>query len=269
MGCFLGCFGSSNDHKRKIKKQRYKVIRQDRKPKIQDILKADASLDLSIQETSSKQFLEPREKTEVPLSLKRRKKVTFDTNVTTYEHIQVYDSTESLLEKNEKGETFPKSEVNSAVLSIPNYRYGNCVESDDEIDDLDDEDYDFDDDFDLVDDEEHNADDDHHDEDSVPSMEIKRNERDRNGYIPSVLNPVENISQWKALKSNGSTRKLLKFNEQKENLSSPEPEPDNQNQETSVDASLSNWLSSQKITRSNKRVASYNTELDLTSEFKG
>lgn len=219
-------------------------------------------------------FLECREKTEVPLSLKRRKKVTFDTNVTTYEPIQVYDSTESLLEKNDKGENIPKSKDNSPVLSIPNYRYGNYVESDDEIDDFDHEDYDFDDDYDL-DDEEHyddDIDDDHLDEDLVSSMELKRNARDRNGYTPSVLNPVENLTQWKALKSNGSTRKPLKFNEQKENLNAPEP--GNHIQETAVDASLSNWLStSEKITRNNKRVASYNTELKIattfTSEFKG
>ncbi|KAI3829780.1 hypothetical protein L1987_03908 [Smallanthus sonchifolius] len=261
MGCFLGCFGSSNDQKRK--KQRYKVVHRDRKLKIQDILKADASLEQSIKEIPFNPFSESREKTEeVQLSLKRRKKVTFDTNVTTYEHIQVYDSTESLLEKNEKGETFPKSEANSVVLSMPDYRYGNCVESDDEIEDLDPEDYDFDDDDYDLDDEEHYEDDiddiDDHEENLVPSMELKRNARNRNGYVLSVLNPVENLTQWKALKSNGSTRKPLNFNGQKENLNSSEP--DDQNQETAVDASLSNWLvSSEKITRSNKRVACYNT----------
>ncbi|KAJ0809678.1 putative protein JASON [Helianthus annuus] len=273
MGCFLGCFGSSVDRKRK--KQRYKVIPRDQKPRIQDILKVDASLDQSIRERLSNPLSNSREKTEVPLSLKRRKKVTFDTNVTTYEPIQVYDSTESLLEKNEKGETFPKSsEPDSVVSSIPNYRYGNCVESDDDIDDLEHEDYDLDDDdedYDLEDEEHYddNIDDDchdhhHHDEILVPSMELKRIARDGNGYIPSVLNPVENLSQWKALKSNGSTRKPLTFNGQKENLNSRES--DNQNQETAVNASLSNWLvSAEKITRNNKRVACYNTELDITT----
>ncbi|XP_076961007.1 uncharacterized protein LOC143637514 [Bidens hawaiensis] len=228
------------------------------KPRIQDILKVDASLELSIQEKPSNPFPESREKTEVPLSLKRRKKVTFDTNVTTYEPIQVYDSTESLLEKNEKGETFPKSEPNSVVVSIPNYRYGNCVESDDEIEDLDnEEDYDFDDDYEDdgldLEDEEHCGDNIDDEVSVLTSMELKRNARDRNGHVPSVLNPVENLTQWNALKSNGSTRKPLTFNGQKENLNSHEP--DSKNQEPKVDASLSNWLiASEKITRHNKRV---------------
>ncbi|KAL8215039.1 hypothetical protein R6Q57_004488 [Mikania cordata] len=273
MGCFLGCFGSSNDKKRK--QQRYKIIPRAQKPKIKDILKVDASLEQIFKERPSNQFQESRENSEVPLILKRPKKVTFDTNVTTYEHIQVYDSTESLLERNEKGETFPKSQPDpnskedSVVSSMSGYRYGNCVESDDEIDDLDQEDYDFDDDDDDldVDDEEHYVDDHDHVEDSISSMELNRNARCRNGYVPSVLNPVENLFQWKELKFKGSTRKLLNFNGQKENLNSPEP--DDQNQETGVDTSLSNWLiSSEKITRNNKRIASYNPEFDITATSK-
>ncbi|PWA85238.1 hypothetical protein CTI12_AA151270 [Artemisia annua] len=206
MGCFLQCLGSSKNHKRLRRRNKNKVIPNDQvplicqKPTIQDILSVDVSLDLSIQEKPSNAVQESREKTEVPpLRLKRRKKVTFDTNVTTYEPpVQVYDSTESLLEKNEKGETFPKSE------SDTNYR----------------------------------------------------NARDENGYILSILNPVENLDQWKALKSKGTT-KPLSLNLQKENL----PEKKNQIQETAVDASLSNWLiSSEKNARNNKRIACYNTQ---------
>ncbi|GJY36805.1 eisosome protein SEG2-like protein [Tanacetum coccineum] len=226
------------------------------KPTIQDILSVDVSLDLSIQEKPSNSVQESREKTEVPpLRLKRRKKVTFDTNVTTYEPpIQVYDSTESLLEKNEKGETFPKSE------SDTNYRYGNCLESDDEFEDFDHEDYDFDeDDYDLDDEDD---DDGYGDVEEVldPSTESNRNARDENGYILSILNPVENLDQWKALKSKGTT-KPLSVNLQKENL----PQEKNQTQETAVDASLSNWLiSSEKNARNNKRIACYNTQIHQT-----
>lgn len=216
--------------------------------------------------------MECREKTEVPpLTLKRRKKVTFDTNVTTYEHIQVYDSTESLLEKNEKGECFPKTKDDLVVLSTSNYRYGNCIESDDEFEDLDHEDYDFDeDDYDLNDDDDDDEEhyDDHDEEDEVTDPS-NRNARNENGYISSVLNPVENLTQWKALKSKGTTQKLLNYNGQKENSCGPE----NQNQETGVDASLSNWLVSlEKSTRNNKRVACYNNnelEITTTSEFTG
>lgn len=185
------------------------------------------------------------------MSFSTRKKVTFDTNVTTYEHVQVYDSTESLLEKNEKGETFPKSgethshssyDDDSNVVSVksypPNYRYGNCVESDDEVEDYSDSE-DENDDY-LDDDEE-----DYDDEDEIiPSIE-SRNES-------SLLKPVENLSQWKALKS-----KSLNSDTQKEN--SPFPQK-NRFQETAVDASLSNWLvSSEKNTPNNKPISSGNS----------
>ncbi|KAL4586924.1 hypothetical protein LXL04_011572 [Taraxacum kok-saghyz] len=124
MGCLLGCFGSSKDQKRK--RQRYKVIVGDQKPKIQNLLKVDAALRQNIIETPSNSDPKPR-----------KGGGTLDTTVTTYEHIEVYDSTESLLQKNEKGDSEIKAN------NIPNYRYGNCVESDDESEDLDQEDYDL------------------------------------------------------------------------------------------------------------------------------
>lgn len=240
MGCFLGCFGgSSRDQIRK--RQRYKVILRDQKPKIEYLVKADASLQQSIIVSPSNPFPDSREKPEVPLSLKRRKKVTFDTNVTTYEHIEVYDSTESLLEKNEKGETFPKS--------AQNYRYGNCPESDDEFEDFDDEDYDDDDDD--FDDEERYDDD--NDDKSIGS---EKNTQNRNGYVLSVLNPVANLAQWQALKSKGRAQNPLLVKGQKENLSlnSRPFEPKNCNQETAVDTSLANWLVFSEInTRNNNK----------------
>ncbi|KAI3526578.1 hypothetical protein L1887_05835 [Cichorium endivia] len=265
MGCFLGCFGgSSRDQIRK--RQRYKVILRDQKPKIEYLVKADASLGQSIIESPSNPFPDSREKPEAPLSLKRRKKVTFDTNVTTYEHIEVYDSTESLLQKNEKGETFPKSSQNikdddSAMSKIPNYRYGNCLESDDEFEDLYHEDYDLDgddddDDDDDLDDEER-YDDDNDDKSSVwDSIGSEKNTQNRNGYVLSVLNPVENLAQWQALKSKGRAQNPLIVKGQKENLSlnSRPFEPKNWNQETAVDTSLANWLIFSEInTRSNNK----------------
>ncbi|XP_071721417.1 uncharacterized protein [Rutidosis leptorrhynchoides] len=267
MGCFYGCFSSSKV--KKCRKLKYKAIPRDQKPRIQDILRADLSVDLSINEKPSNPFSELREKTEVqPLKLKKRKKVTFDTNVTTYEHINVYDSTESLLEKNEKGETFPKSRDDSAVLRTSNYRYGNCQESDDEFEDFDHDDYDFDeDDYELDDDEEHY--DDANDDEHELMDPLNSKARDENGYISPVLNPIENLTQWKALKSNGTTRKPLSFNGQKVNSC----EPKNQNLNSAVDASLSSWLVSlEKSARNNKRVAAYNNselEITTTSEFKG
>lgn len=293
MGCFLGCFGSSKDrkHHRRIKQQRYKVIPRDHQnPKSQNLVQVDLSSVVQNIKEPSNSLSESRVKNEEPLSVSTRKKVTFDTNVTTYEHVQVYDSTESLLEKNEKGETFPKSaqthtdsgsQDDSDVVSVgsypPNYRYGNCLESDDEVEDLDYEDENDD----CLDDEE-----DYDDEDGIicqevwcesipiPSTESRMestsvdkvgmnssNARDRSTYIDPVLNPVENISQWKALKSKPSN-----FNQQKENsfLNSIPSALKNQNQDIAVDASLSNWLGSN--TPNGKRVEVISSEKCLSQE---
>ncbi|XP_039032610.1 uncharacterized protein LOC120167764, partial [Hibiscus syriacus] len=67
-----------------------------------------------------------------------------------------------------------------------------------------------------------------------------RFEGGRDGDVHPVLKPVENLDQWKAVKSKGSTPLKL----QKENLSLE--------QEVSVDASLSNWLSSRETTPAKK-----------------
>lgn len=226
-------------------------------------------------------------------SLSSRKKVTFDSNVKTYEHIPVNDSTESLLEKKEKEEIFPEvtqsqsqsqsrsnSEDDSVTSSVgsypPNHRYQNCQESDDEVEDLEYEDSDFDDEDDDSEDQEDYDDDydeGHHDrivcqkvwseaipiaseesrvEASLETVGMKRSARDRSEYVHPVLNPVENLSQWKAAKAKGTAPPL---NHQKENVSfssqTPKP-PKSTNQEIAVDASLSNWLISTEITPSKK-----------------
>ncbi|KAE8675126.1 Peptide transporter PTR3-A [Hibiscus syriacus] len=77
-----------------------------------------------------------------------------------------------------------------------------------------------------------------YDEDDADELEYE--ERGRDGDVHPVLKPVENLDQWKAVKSKGSTPLKL----QKENLSLE--------QEVSVDASLSNWLSSRETTPAKK-----------------
>lgn len=269
-------------------------------------MQADTSLVQSIKERPSNSLSESRGKNEEPLCLNTRKKVTFNTNVTTYEHVQVYDSTESLLEKNEKGETFPKSsqtqfhsgspdgsDISKSGSYPPNYRYGNCVESDDEVEVSDYEDEDEDDDDGLEDEEDY----DDEDEDRIICREVwcesipvpttesripssvtdkvgsNSNARDRSAYVVPVLNPVENLTQWKALKSKGTPpAKPFNVNHQKENssLNSTPFAPKNRNQETAVDASLSNWLvSSEKNTPNDKRVGCNNPEIEPVSSGKG
>ncbi|KAL0304986.1 UNVERIFIED_CONTAM: protein JASON [Sesamum angustifolium] len=75
-------------------------------------------------------------------------------------------------------------------------------------------------------------------DEDVKAFGTKPNARDRSDYINSVLNPVENITQWKAAKSKG-THAPFSFKTKSDQLK-------NSNQEISVDASLSNWLASLK-----------------------
>ncbi|KAL2238720.1 UNVERIFIED_CONTAM: Protein JASON, partial [Sesamum indicum] len=258
------------------------------------------------------------------LSPSPKKRVTFNSNVTTYEHVPVHESIDSLpecmenVEKEEEGlkassqshSSQPISEDDNSVTSSvgsypPNHRYHNARDSDDEAAEYEDSDFD---DLDDSDDEG-----DYDDEDidvriagqevwsesvltasmesrtgnpsshaideevespivkpQLPDEDVKAfgskpNARDRSDYINSVLNPVENITQWKAAKSKGTH--VLK--PQKENLTANFEAPrisfssdpplvqapfsfktqlKNSNQEIPVDASLSNWLVSPEIT---------------------
>lgn len=340
MGCFLGCFGGEKGQKRR--KQRVnRASPQRQRNRIQKVQHENLiTAEQSVAETAPINLIsevsELRNKPEVveqpspspSLSPSPRKRVTFNSNVTTYEHVPVHESIESLpgcaaneeekqgdLKASSHSESVSKDDdsVTSSVGSYPpNHRYHNARESDDEaeeygdsdLDDLDDEDEDEYSD----DDEDVNARFPGHEvwsesvltasmesrtgnssppairqevespmvKTQLPYEEVKEfgsrtNARDRSDYINSVLNPVENITQWKAVKSKGTS--LLK--PQKENTAnfeaprmsfSSEPtfgqapssfkarshQLKNANQEIAVDASLSNWLGSPEITPSKK-----------------
>ncbi|KAF5763087.1 putative protein JASON [Helianthus annuus] len=282
MGCFLGCFGSSKDRKRR--KQRHKTVRRDQNPKSQNLVQDDASLVQCIKDKPSNSLPELRE-IEEPLSLSSRKKVTFDANATTYEHVQeVFDSTESLLERNEKGETSPKSgqphsrpdsredsDVKNVGSYPPNYRYGNCVESDDEVEDSDYEDGN-DDDLDNGEGEDYDIEDRIICKDvwceSIP-VPVPSLESGTESSLNPVLKPVENLTQWKALRSKGTITKETITHSPSRLSSNPQKENSSLNQEIAVDASLSNWIvSSEKNTPNNKRVGYYNPDLEPVSSGK-
>ncbi|XP_016502293.1 uncharacterized protein LOC107820516 [Nicotiana tabacum] len=329
MGCFLGCFGGDKDKKRRSK-QRHKVIPRDQKHVCRDPPKSTISTEQSItEEPSSENFVaearddgsrnlvaEAQDRSEEQLSLSARKRVTFDSKVTTYDPVSIYESTDSLPESKKAGENEEEegclakssqsntsSEEGSAISSVgsypPNHRYQNCRDSDDEAEefgddsdlddecDLDDEDYSGDSDCEggiqvwsesvvtaslgsKVDDKSFHLVNDEEEVDSpamfgVPEKEMRKGEtkgyvRDRSAYIHPVLNPVENLSQWKSVKSKAA--EPLKLLPQKENFAaevegprasfSLEPtfkqsssssfRPKLKDQETGVDASLSNWL---------------------------
>ncbi|XWS76211.1 hypothetical protein CRYUN_Cryun01aG0156200 [Craigia yunnanensis] len=303
MGCFLACFGSSKD--RKTRKQRHKV-----QPRFQRNASYIAQSTVSLERSNLEKPISPvkevrDDKAEEQLGSgsSTQKKVTFDTNVKTYEHVLVDESTDFELHNEEgekKGEVKEENLVNpresytssehSSITSSsssypPNHRYQNCRESDDDEDELDSEESDLDDD---EDDDYEDFDDgavesrdrisglggvtkevDGFDEEEVKPMGLIRGVRDRSGNVHPVLNPVENLTQWKAVKAKGETP----FKLQKENLSVEQEEPrlspssdpsfkelsfsfksksDHElkklNEKVSVDASLSNWLSSTETT---------------------
>ncbi|XP_050219136.1 uncharacterized protein LOC126669656 [Mercurialis annua] len=171
------------------------------------------------------------------------------------------------------------SSITAKMASYPsNYRYRNCNESfddsfdeEDEISDMDDEDYD-DDAIDLDDDEGSSGDIDNlrvtQDEfsgkfnylplssemrksedlspfdDDLKSVGMNGRARNRSCYVSPVLNPVINLSQWKAVKAKG----ISQVNRQRKENVAPE---------IAVDASLSNWIIS---TDSCQSKTSSNTE---------
>ncbi|KAL8146916.1 hypothetical protein AgCh_004590 [Apium graveolens] len=341
MGCFLGCFGSSKDKKRK-------KLRKYGSPRLQKIggqtlVQTTQTPVLSIPEKVVYSVLESSNvNSEEQLSLSMRKKVTFDSNVQTYEHVTLYGSTDSLLEKNDasekeaeedKGEndglarsrqSHTSSEDDSTLSSVgsypQNHRYQNCRDSDDEAVESEYEESDIDDEEDEEENEYGDDDDDYNDEINdgsmlcqevwsetipveskesrtsvslkivgseevdnpmpcgLPEKEVKtvvmnRNARDRSVYVHPVLNPVENLSQWKAVKSKGTS--VLKPHQKENSVAEEVPhisfslEPSfkqssyssnhqsnhqvkNQNKEMAVDASLSNWLVTPEITKEKK-----------------
>ncbi|GFY99546.1 hypothetical protein Acr_13g0009460 [Actinidia rufa] len=295
MGCFLACFGSSKDRKRRNQPKNQR--RGTHKP-----LHSTVSPEQDISAIS----IAPPNKLDEQLRSSPRKKVAFDANVRTYEPVSIRESTEILPESNRNDERKEKSSlphslsqddsITSTVESYPpNHRYNNCRDSDNEEFECEDIDLDYDDE-----DDDYGDSDEDEDEDRIVrqvSMESTtetysasvlmeevdshmktiwsmRNARDRSVYVHPVLNPVENLTQWKAVKSKGKTPPLKP---QKENFTVDQEVPrisftsepifkqspfgfkskldqsKNQNQEIAIDASLSNWLvSSETVTPTKK-----------------
>lgn len=322
MGCFLGCFGSSKDPKRrKIPPARnpnfgnqYKPIHPNVAAK-QETLETSppptvaekrATLEKPITivpesrvKTEEKQFSSIEQgKTEEQLSSGSHKRVTFDSNVKEYEHISV-DKVPGFTQESEKeaengiNENFEKpsksptvSDGGSTLSSLssypPNHRYQNYRESDDEeCEDLDSDLSDLDNgenELDEDEEEEQVYGDEYHYDDyhssgfkelsagSCPSMESRTNKSPTESISPEketktqrfsrgarVLSPVENTTQWKAMKA----KAIPPLKHQKENFpidskrltsNLDEPNSSKSNHEIAVNASLSAWLVSSEKT---------------------
>ncbi|KAL2556941.1 hypothetical protein Fot_01680 [Forsythia ovata] len=99
MGCFLGCFSGANDPKRGKKRTNRVIPKQQNKVfqnvQQQSIISAEQRI-TEITPTNLVTELQNKPEGEEQLSPNPRKRVTFDSNVTTYEHVLVDESTDSL-----------------------------------------------------------------------------------------------------------------------------------------------------------------------------
>ncbi|TYG45167.1 hypothetical protein ES288_D11G153200v1 [Gossypium darwinii] len=251
MGCFLACFGSSKD--RKNRKQRHKVQHRSQR-NAGYIAQSTVSLEQSSLETPIK-----------PVEEVRDGKAEEQLGSGSEEGGKKGKVKEENLAKPRESQASSESSSSSYP---PNHRYQNCRESDDEEED----EFDYDEESDLGDDE-----DDIEDYVGVDDGALQSSDRSIHGLgrvteeeesnpigsvrgvgDGNVLKPVENLAQWKAVKAKGSTP----LKPQKENLSLEQEEPRlsssfhrsskehsfSFSEEVSVDASLSNWLSSREAT---------------------
>ncbi|KAK4441566.1 hypothetical protein Salat_0491500 [Sesamum alatum] len=324
MGCFLGCFAGAKDHNRRKRRSKRSNTQRNRVQNVQqESVTTVERTNTEITPTNLVSELINKASGEEQLSPSARKRVTFNSNITTYEHVSVQESYNSLPECNENvgkekqedltgtGQSHSQSEDDSSVVSSvgsypPNHRYHNARDSDDEAEEYGDSDPD---EFADSDDEDDYSDYDEHTDGKISGQEVsasmesrtesrpaaqatndevesrivkirppdeevrpfgsKGNTRDKNGYVNSVLNPIENITQWKAAKSKGTAHPLTR---QKENSAANFEAPrlpftsqpvskskSNQattgNQEIAVEASLSNWLVSPPKTIVSKKAS--------------
>ncbi|XP_010509894.1 PREDICTED: ciliogenesis-associated TTC17-interacting protein-like [Camelina sativa] len=245
MGCFMGCFGLSSNKKRRSSIRKI-LPRDQRICSYEPLLHSSDPTDFNtfvdnpqkISNSNLRCEVEEDEEEKKKVAKKTRKRVRFDLNVQTYEPI-VSPTFENDCSDNEEGSSVidkKPEDLSSRPVYPSNYRYHNCVTSfvdeDDEMgygeSDLEDEDYYTDDENDYEDD----ADD-------------EEEEKDQDQDVTPLLNPVENLAQWKAVKA----RPVKLKREMKENV---QADMDDHHQATPllkeliVNTSLSNWIASPK-----------------------
>ncbi|XP_009798638.1 uncharacterized protein [Nicotiana sylvestris] len=279
MGCFLGCFGFTTKKQKRIKPcnkfqvhQKYVQLNSD---------KANAADSVNS---------ELRDKPKESSKPKVKKKVSFNLNVKAYERIQDDDNNTTYFSDEEEKTQCEYNEQETAKSSMSmypsSYRYYNCNDEEEDeitleesdIDDLDEEDYGISDD-----DDDDNEDGDDETEDKFENdKRLNKDETNevgkdhRNLYANSVLLPVENLTQWKAVKAKGAQQ----VKHQKENINKSDgkqeipllkkpiincadlnpkenSKPKTRGHEIPVDASLSNWLVSQGAASVNRSAVYY------------
>uniref|UniRef100_A0A7N0UPN7 Uncharacterized protein n=1 Tax=Kalanchoe fedtschenkoi TaxID=63787 RepID=A0A7N0UPN7_KALFE len=262
MGCFLACFGCTKNRKR-LKPARVSVIANDAPHRglgsYQQL--ETASMKLDAKESSACHVAGPDSKKEKPTLgsvLRARKKVSFNLNVRTYELINSQDYSQQC----DEGEKLEKEKVEvrnieeSTATAYPsNYRYKNfvdCEEEEDEVgysdNDADEEGDHYDDCLEDCEDDDYKLDGDtglaannlalDHSTNHEAALVMNHHERFKNAH--SVLSPVENTAQWRAVKVKASSAQPIQLC--KENVTGDKSFHMSMQQEIRVDASLSNWI---------------------------
>lgn len=219
---------------------------------------------------------------------KVKKKVSFNLNVKAYERIQDDDNNTTYFSDEEEKTQCEYNEQETAKSSMSmypsSYRYYNCNDEEDEItleesdiDELDEEDYGVSDDDDDNEDGGDETENKFENDKRLNKDETNEVSQDnRNLYGNSVLLPVENLTQWKAVKARGAQQvkhqkeNTIKLDGKQEipllkkpviNCADLNPKenskPKTRGHEIPVDASLSNWLVSQGAASVNRSAVYY------------
>ncbi|XP_004140573.1 uncharacterized protein LOC101205962 isoform X2 [Cucumis sativus] len=260
MGCFFACFGSSKNSKRLKNHHPSTVIQRNA------IAKTHQSSVHTLLDDSNNTLFHPVEAGNRIDGLEVASVKSHEDEhivLPQQDAVSVHGKKQGQKEEEDSEEKLSKSESSSEDFVVPLnanfksscpriHRYGNCKDSDDE-----DEDEVFDTHLDSDENDELGIVESMKEDSSVDesSMDVCRlnptNVRHRTAYVSSVLNPVENLSQWNAVKSKKEfPPKLQKENAKLEQESSVDgfPYSSEPSGEPCVDASLSNWLPSSQAT---------------------
>ncbi|CAM8988434.1 unnamed protein product [Rhodiola kirilowii] len=226
MGCFIACLGGTRKQKRRISQPHHQGLGS-----YQQLKSVSVKLDVkeensTCHEPADSQLKKPTLRSVLGAS----KKVSFNLNVKTYELIDDSQEEDEIPEKKENEKVGAAGENESTTSYPSNYRYKNfidCENEEEDDDDVVDEDEDFDDCL----------------EDCLSDHELDQSSIQGKGVfgltkVHSVLSPIENTAQWRAVKVKTTTTAGGQSRHQcKENATFMQ-----QAEETRVDASLSSWI---------------------------
>ncbi|XP_073301210.1 uncharacterized protein [Primulina huaijiensis] len=240
MGCFLACFGFNTNKKRRKSRNISSSVEQNHG----SYLPLDSDVFIKLDTTEKHSALDSGiiEKAKEASRSKIKKKVSFNLNVEAYEPIHNHEEDINKLylsDSEEEGEEtkwefntdttslmatlhYAQDSISSRIKSYPqNHRYHNCCT--DEIYEDGDDDYELEDD--LSSDEDKGDDCGSHENDEKNSVFRENLGLNNEGIgsdlcakyskkqVLSVLSPVENLSQWKAVKA-----KVASVRREKENV---------------------------------------------------